>query len=296
MAENEPTPQRPEDPDKTTRQPRPDDRRDRAEDPLVESPSATTSSERNKSGNAAWIIVGVVLLALALLASGIAGCTSAVISGALEGQISSQGGDLSGYLDDDGSPYGLGSGSLGSGSGTGTSSKSTYTTEQALALLQSGSINGDGIGLDATATSGAQQAAVDFSQRLVDADGRHTEEMQRHLRAAMSAASSDADTRTAELAAAKTEAEAAKAEVDGLAAPAASELAGSQAADVAEDLSDAKDSLAHRWEDIAKVIDMVTDPKQLTVEDLSDEDDLIRSDTDDASYYLAGAFGSSSTK
>lgn len=300
MAENAPTPQQPSDPGKTTRQPEASERPDQPESPLVESPSATTSSERNKSGNAAWIIVGAVLLVLVLLANGIAGCTSAIMTNALQNSLSGQDGTIPDYLgyDGSGSELGSGAGTLGSDSSTSTglSASSTYTTDQALALLKEGNISADGLSIDAGSTSGSQQAVVDYAKGLVDIDSRHTTEMRKHLRAATGAGESDPETRASELAAASSEASAAKTEIETLSQPADSALSGSGASDISADLSSAKTSLSNRWDDIAKVVDMTTNPKQLTVQDLSDEDNLIYSDTSDAVYYLESALASSVSK
>lgn len=250
------------------------------EEPLIESASATTSSSRNKSGYAAFVIAGIALAVMCLLASTVAGCTSSLIVAAI-GNNDYYGSSINGNGYGYGNGYGNSSGGSGS-SGSSSSSSSTYTTSDVLDDLGSLDIADDGISQSmsySTIPSDVPSDVSTFVSSIVSVDDTYTEQLVAHLKAAATA--SDSSSASKELSSAQEIAKKAQAELDAIGTP-----SGDASSYVASDAADAKRYAIQRWSDIATELDMTVTPGTNRKSDLVDQDDVVGGDTSYAALYL----------
>lgn len=251
------------------------DEKHAAEQPVLESASATTSPN-NKSGVGAYIVVGVVLAILVAIALAICNLVAAVGTSMdlFEEYENSYGngyglGDLDDFLDD----Y--------DDQDAGTSSGRDLTQDDALDqyfICVETSINDYVFASD---YSGAQQPVTGYVKALASADAASASQVKSHLRAAAAATTDDA-TRASELEAAADAATAAYQTIEALALPTEEDLTGSKAADVIEYLASGREDALARWEKISQVVAMIQSPSGHTTRELSDLDDEAGEVTDAA--------------
>ena len=260
------------------------------EPPVVESASATTSPE-NSSGAAPFVIVGVVLACLIFLAAGVGN-----LVGSLGALAASRGGyyadDLDELLDElEGEGYGTGApdaNSRGRSRGGNTELTQDYALSYDYQFLAE-SVSDYVFASDYT---GAQQSVASYVKALSKLDGDALAQVQSHVRAA--AATSDAATRSSELAQAAKVCEDAQAKVSQLAVPTAGDIAGSQATSIAGDLADARDDVAERWKDIGRIVALMDDPSGHRTGELAELDDDA-SDVTDIAIELTDALTTSAS-
>ncbi|MDD3486148.1 MAG: hypothetical protein PHI26_05915, partial [Atopobiaceae bacterium] len=198
-----------------------------AQEEVIETASATTDSEHNRSGYAAYVIVVAVIAACLLLASGISSCVSAVFGAMLGSEYGSSSSNDYG----DGYGYGYGSESepdtgsledlLGGDSSTGQGAdvtKESLTQENALyydLYLYTYDISSE---VAATDYSGATSNVSTYVRSLVSVDDEADTAVASHLNAAAKAGD-DTDTVNSELASAAQVAEQATADLQAIQVP-----------------------------------------------------------------------------
>ena len=243
--------------------------KDEDKQPVLESASATTSQD-NRSGVGAYVIVAAVLMVLVALALTLCNVLEVVgtsIDWADPNTYSFDDDDYDDLLDD-----------LGIEDERGISSGQSLTADNALDQYLGCIEYTVSDYVFASDYSGSQQAVATYVKALAAADATSASEVKSHLRAA--SATSDEATRTSELAAAADAAASGREAIDALELPAESSITGTKAADIVEDLTDARDDALTRWDKIAQVIDMVTNPGGHTTRELSDLDDEASEVTD----------------
>lgn len=263
--------------------------------PAIESASATTSPENNRSGAAPYVIAGVTILCLLLFATGCSALLSipahemASYSRGLDSPgdspldlLDEDSDDLDGLLDeleglrdgdegedrDDSSRgYGYDDGSRGSGSRRGANTDLTADNvfDQELYCLD----ESVGSYVFASDYDGSQATVAQCVRALVKADDTATSQAQTHLRAA--ASTDDEGTRASELDAAIQLCAQARDQIGAVAIP--QDISGSRASEVADDLADARESLSERWADVGKVLEIMRSPDGHTSRELSEVDE-----------------------
>lgn len=258
-------------------------------EPVVESASATSSSARNVSGSAAYVIFGAVVVALCLVATSVGGCASRLALAAggygdeLLGGLSEGSGS---YSSDGGSGSEYGSDLESSSTSTSSSDyeSDAYTTDEALAAdlsVYDGCVTDE---VSASSYSGSQTVVSDYVKQICSIDKRYNTQLVSALRAA----ARDSSSADEQLATARSLCAQAKADLDAVAIPTAT---GSSAGDIAGYLSDAKFDTETRWDDIAAEIELVASPS--TTEELCSADTAVSQDTSCGAYELTSALSES---
>jgi hypothetical protein len=267
---------------------------------VIETASATTSSERNRSGNAAYIIAVAVVAACLLLASGISSCVSAVF-GAMVGSeydSSSSNGYGNGYGSSSESDPDTGSleDLLGGGSSEGQGAdvtKESLTQENALyydLYLYTYDISSE---VAATDYSGATSNVSTYVRSIVSVDDEADTAVASHLNAAAKAGD-DTDTVSSELASAAQVAEQATADLKAIQVP--SNVSGSYASAITTNLTDAREKAIDRWTTISDIIAMTQSPDGKTVGDLYTADEQTNTDATASGEALVEALSLSAQK
>lgn len=257
--------------------------------PILESASATNSPD-NHSGVGPYIIVGIVLAVLVALALALCNLVEAAGTaidwadgGSSFGYDDRDYSDLDDFFNDldefDG---------LGSSGASGQDLTSDNALDQYLGCIEYTVSDY----VFASDYSGSQQAVATYVKALASRDASSAAEVKSHLRAA--AATGNDATRASELQAAADAAASASEAIEALELPAESSVTGTKAADIIENLTDARDDALTRWNKIAQVIDMVTNPSGHTTRELSDLDDEA-SEVTDIALELTHALGNSAS-
>ena len=257
--------------------------KDEDKQPVLESASATTSQD-NRSGVAAYVIVAVVLMVLVALALTLCNVLEVVgtsIDWEDPNTYSFDDDDYDDLLDD-----------LGIDDEHNISSGQSLTADNALDQYLGCIEYTVSDYVFASDYSGSQQAVATYVKTLASRDASSAAEVKSHLRAA--AAAGDNATRASELQAAADAAASASESIEALELPAESSVTGTKAADIIENLTDARDDALTRWNKIAQVIDMVTNPSGHTTRELSDLDDEA-SEVTDIALELTHALGNSAS-
>lgn len=257
--------------------------KDEDKQPVLESASATTSQD-NRSGVAAYVIVAVVLMVLVALALTLCNVLEVVgtsIDWEDPNTYSFDDDDYDDLLDD-----------LGIDDEHDISSGQSLTADNALDQYLGCIEYTVSDYVFASDYSGSQQAVATYVKALASRDASSAAEVKSHLRAA--AAAGDDATRASELQAAADAAASASEAIEALELPAESSVTGTKAADIIENLTDARDDALTRWNKIAQVIDMVTSPSGHTTRELSDLDDEA-SEVTDIALELTHALGNSAS-
>ena len=286
-------------------------------EPVIESASATTRPEDNRSGAAPYVIVAVALVAACVVATTLGSALLSVAQLAVASRGSSDNlswdyGNGWPFEDDNGdwgdlgdSPWngegsgngGFGNGSRGNGSdesGEGGNSSSGQGISQREALRY------DYLFLSVTLKDyvsandyqGSQAAVSDFARTLAKADEEGVDQARTHIRAA--AAATDDETRAAELE------QAAKACSDTKNAIASlgldeSGVTGQKSTDIADELKDAQDDAGDRWDNIAKLVAIMRAPDGHTSSELKQLDDGANNKALDASLGIIEALRDSAS-
>lgn len=265
----------------------PHDEQSKADEPApIESASATTSPD-NKSGSTAYVLVGVVLVALVALGIAVSSAVTSIAT-----SISSSGGsgtlgqnlsdddldELEDLLNDLEGDSNSGSGNSDSidnppsGLGYNTLSGSTELTEDTVMSYDYYCFDytvGDFV--YAADYAGAQEGVSAFVKSLVEADSSAASALRSHVRAAAQA--SDAETRASELEQAAQTCVDAQASLAAISAPAEADIAGSRAADIAEELAEAREDTIERWADLASIVEIMKSPSGHKASEIAELDE-----------------------
>lgn len=258
--------------------------------PVVESASATTSEDNQRSGNAAYFITAGALVVLIALSLGLSGCISALASHALRDVIS--------YSQDNGSTngYGLGNGNgsgqeygygygygNGSGSGSGSSLGSSLSVSEALNLNLSVYSETIEDGVSASAYSGVTNEVRSYVLSIVRADSDANAEVVNHLDAAIKA-----DDPKAEVEAAISVCDDTIAKLQAVEVPS---LSGNEASDA----QDGKTKAIERWSNLKAELQLLDTSDQVSTSDLQKADNKVYNSTADAADALTSTLSDSAS-
>lgn len=267
------------------------------EAPVIETASATTSSQANRSGSFSYVVAVIAIVTLALIGSGLGSCVSffarAVVSEA-ERNIGNTNtldryfeGDPSSPLHDDELLEFLEDNGIGSGSGmdlldTGGAVDVTDVLTSELAIY------GDTINslVPAMGYSGAQSDVADFSRTLTYTDRQATEQVVSLLRAAARGdiTSTEAAERAEEIADTTVES------LESLRLPV---VTGERADEVSSLLTSAREEARGRWTAISEEMDLIEDVSSVSTSTLLSLEKSITDATSKAAESLSSALATS---
>ena len=255
------------------------------EPPVVESASATTSKD-NRAGAGPYVIVGCVLAGLLVVGLGVAGAITSIGSVA---RSSTESGYADGpdAFDDEDFPWGDGGSGWNAWGGSNTRLDADNVFDYELGCLDA-SVSDY---VFATDYAGSQEAVATYVKALAKLDEEATKDTLGHLRAA--AGAKDDATRADELGKAAQRADDARSAALSLSVD-ASKVTGPKAADIVEDLGDAREDVAERWEDVGKIVGIMREPDGHRVRDLEELDDS-SGDVTDIAIELTDALSDSAS-
>ena len=240
--------------------------------PVIESASATTSTD-NHAGAAPYVIVVsalAVLVALSLALANIVSAAGEAIGDAFDEDYydSFDYDDFLGDLDGDLDPQGSAGHDLTADNVFDEDLTCTdYTVDDYVF---------------ASDYSGSQQSVSTYVKSLAKTDADASGQVAGHLRAA--AAATDDATRTDELAQAAAVCQDATTAIDALAQPDASAITGDATDDILEDLAEGRDATKQRWDKLTQLVAILASPEGHTSSELADLDNDAGNVTDPAIY------------
>lgn len=233
---------------------------------VIESASATTSSD-NHAGAAPYVIVAAVLAVLVALSLALANLVSAVGEGIGDAYDEDyyDSFDYDGLLDDL-DPQGS--------TGHDLTADNVFDVE-----LTCTDYTVDDY-VFASDYSGSQQAVSAYVKALAKTDADAAGQLAGHLRAA--AAATDDASRADELSQAASICQDTSAAIDGLTLPGAADITGGSADDILEHLTEGRDATSRRWDKLAQLVAVLASPEGHTSSELSDLDNDAGDVTDPA--------------
>lgn len=238
-----------------------------APQPVIESASATTSTD-NHAGALPYVIVVAalaVLVALGLAVSNLVVAAGEVASDAYYDSHLYDDLDYDDFLDDL-EPKGRSSRNL--------TADNVFDVELTATDY---SVNDYVFASD---YSGSQQVVATYVKILAKTDADATAQLAGHLRAAQAA--TDDATRADELAQAATVCQDTAAAIDALALPEEGSITGASAADILENLTEGRDATRQRWDKLSQLVAILASPEGHTEQELADLDNDAGDVTDPA--------------
>lgn len=259
---------------------------------VVESASATTSEDNQKSGNAAYFITAGALVVLIALSMGLSGCISAIANRALRDAInySQDNGSSNGYGLGNGNGsgrqygygYGYGNGS-GSGSSSGSSVGSSLSVSDALNLNLSVYNVTIEDGVSASDYSGVSNEVRSYVLSIVRTDSDANAQVVNHLDAAIKADDP------------KTEVEAAISVCDDTIAKLQAVEVPSFSGSDATDAQDGKTKAVERWTNLKAELQLLDTSDEVSTSDLEKADNKVYDSTASAAEALSNTLMDSAT-
>lgn len=230
--------------------------------PVIESASATTSTD-NHAGALPYVIV-VAALAV-LVALGLAVSNLVVAAGEVASDAYYDSHLYDDFLDDL-EPKGRSSRNL--------------TTDNVFDVELTATDYSVNDYVFASDYSGSQQVVSSYVKTLAKTDADAAAQLAGHLRAAQAA--TDDATRADELAQAATVCQDTAAAIDALALPEEGSITGASAADILENLTEGRDATRQRWDKLSQLVAILASPEGHTEQELADLDNDAGDVTDPA--------------